>query len=144
MTETMSRTTGLGPEGLTPPQAVEAERAVLAAMLLDHEAVGVAMEQIDGSVFDRTAHQKSIEAIGALFNRSEKADLVTLAEELRKRGELEAVGGPAALTQVLEYATAASNLEQHIKIVHSKSILRQLIKATSEIQQEAYAGSDDT
>ena len=144
MTDTVFRNSGLSPEGLTPPQALEAERSVLAACLLDHEAVGMAIELIDGTVFYRTAHQKIFEAIAALFGRNEKADLVTLTEELRKRGELEAIGGTATLTQILEYATTATNLEQHIRIVHSKSILRQLIKATGEIQQEAYAGSDDT
>jgi len=134
---------GMG-EGLTPPQALEAERSVLAALLLDHEAVGLAIEMIDTSAFYRVSHQKIYDAITALYNRNEKSDLITLAEELRKRGELEAVGGPAALSQILEYATASANLEQHIRIVHSKSILRKLIKATSEIQQEAYAGSDVT
>jgi replicative DNA helicase len=143
MTETIARTTGLTPEGLTPPQAIEAERAVLAALLLDHESIGLAVEMIDTTAFYRTAHQKMFDAIVALYERNEKADAVTLAEELRKRGDLEAVGGLAALSQILEYATASANLPQHIRIIHAKSILRMLIHATGEIQQEAYAGQDD-
>jgi replicative DNA helicase len=131
-------------EALTPPQALDAERSVLAAMLLDPEAVGRAIELIAPDVFYRTSHQKIFEAILAIYDRNEKADLVTLSEELRKRGDLEAVGGPPALAQILEYGTTTANLENHVRIVHGKSILRQLIRASSEIQQEAYAGSDET
>jgi replicative DNA helicase len=131
-------------EGLTPPQALDAERAVLASLLLDVDAIGRAIELLDPSVFYRTSHQRIYEAILALYERNEKADLVTLAEELRKRGDLEAVGGPAALSQILEYAGTIANLDHHIRIVHSKAVLRGLIKASQEIQQDAYAGSDET
>ena len=131
-------------EALTPPQALDAERSVLAAMLLDTEAIGRAVEALAPEVFYRTAHQKIYEAILALYERNEKPDLVTLAEELRKRGDLEAIGGPPTLSQILEYATTTANLDHHIRIVHSKAILRQLIKASSDIQQDAYAGGDET
>jgi replicative DNA helicase len=131
-------------EALVPPQALDAERSVLAALLLDAEAIGRAVETIQPEVFYRTGHQKIYEAIVALYERNEKPDLVTLAEELRKRGELEAVGGPPALAQILDYATTTANLDHHIRIIHSKSILRQLIHASNEIQQEAYAGGDET
>jgi replicative DNA helicase len=133
-----------GPPGLTPPQALDAERAVLAAMMLDEAAIGRAVEMIDPAAFYRTAHAKIYEALVALYNTSTPADLITVSEELKKRGDLEAVGGPQFLAQLMEYATTSANIEQHIRIVHSKAILRQLIKATSEIQQQAYAGSEDT
>jgi replicative DNA helicase len=144
MTDILSRPASLGPEGLTPPQALEAERSVLAALMLEHETIGRALEQLEPVAFYRVAHQKIYEAILALYNRNEQVDLVTLTEELRKRGELEAVGGTTALSQILEYATTTANLDQHIRIIHSKFILRSLIRATGEIQQEAYAGSDET
>ena len=145
MTELISRPANLAPEGPTPPQAVEAERSVLAALMLEHEAIGRAAEHLQPAAFYRVAHQKIYEAILAIDSRKdERVDLITLSEELRKRGELEAVGGTPALSQILEYATTTANLEQHIKIIHSKAILRALIRAASEIQQESYAGSDDT
>ncbi len=131
-------------EGLAPPQALEAERSVLAALLLDPEAIGRAVEQLEPEAFYRIAHRKMYEAIVALYNRNENVDVVTLAEELRKRSDLEAVGGPAALAQVLEYATTSANLEQHIKLIHSKALLRSLIRASAEIQSEAYAAQDET
>lgn len=133
-----------GSPGLTPPQALEAERSVLAAMMLDESAIGRAIEMIDASAFYRSAHAKLFEAIVALYNSSTPADLITVSEELKKRGDLEAVGGPAFLAQIMEYASTTANIEQHIKIVHSKAILRSLIKATGEIQQQCYAATDDT
>ena len=149
MTNTLSGPAGPprdspGSSGLTPPQALDAERAVLAALLLDRDAVGLAIEMLDVDSFYRVAHQKIYDAIVVLYNRNERADLVTLGEELRKRGDLEAIGGPPAISQILEYATTAANLEQHLRLIRSKAILRDLIKATSEIMQEAYAGAEDT
>ena len=138
------RNEGSGPPGLTPPQALEAERSILAAMMLDQTAIGRAVETIDGTAFYRSAHGKIFDALVGLYNRGESADLITVAEELRKRGDFEATGGAAQLGQIMEYATTVANIEHHIKIVHAKSILRKLIHATGEIQQQAYAGQDDT
>ncbi|MBI5708909.1 MAG: replicative DNA helicase [Candidatus Eisenbacteria bacterium] len=143
MTNTMQGPVGVS-EALTPPQALDAERSVLAAMMLHQAAVGIAIEQTEASAFYRTSHQKIFEAIVALYNRNEQVDLITLAEELRRRGELDLVGGPAALSQLLEYATTTTNLEQHVAIVNQKAILRMLISASNEIQQECYSGLDET
>src|SRR5262245_8326884 len=145
MSDTL-RSSPAAPPGLTPPQAIEAERSILAAMMLEEGAIGRAVELIDSSAFYRTAHAKLFEAIVALYDSPQRtpADLITVAEKLRERGDLEAVGGPPFLAQIMEYATTAANIEQHVRIVHAKSVLRQLIKATSEIQQNAYAGSEET
>ena len=143
MTETIARSLDLAAGGLVPPQALDAERSVLAAMLLDAGAVGRAVEQIDATSFYRVAHQRVYDAIVALFNRNEKVDLITLAEELRKRGDLEAVGGPPALANIVEYVATSANLDQHIRIIRSKAVLRSLIHASAEIQQEAFAGADE-
>ncbi len=142
MSDTL-RSSSAGPPGLTPPQALDAERSILAAMMLDEAAIGRAVETIESSAFYRTSHAKVYDALVALYNAGTPADLITVSEELKKRGDLEAVGGPQFLAQLMEYATTSANIEQHIKIVHAKAILRQLIKATSEIQQQAYAGSDE-
>ncbi|HTO91893.1 MAG TPA: replicative DNA helicase [Candidatus Sulfotelmatobacter sp.] len=131
-------------EGPTPPQALDAERAVLAALLLDSEHTGLTIEKLPANAFYRTAHQKIYDAIVALYNRNEKADVITLAEELRKRGDLDAVGGPPALAQLLEYATATANIEHHVRLIQGKSVLRGLIRAATEIQQECFTGGDET
>src|SRR5688572_4986996 len=142
MTDTL-RSAALA-EGPVPPQAVDAERSVLAAMMMDHESIGRALELLEPPNFYRVAHQKVFEALLALYNRNERADLITVAEELRKRGDLEAIGGPAALAQVVEYATTSANLEEHAKIVEAKALLRSLIRSANEIQQECYADSDES
>src|SRR5439155_16690700 len=144
MTEIGSRPALAPGPGLVPPQALEAERSVLASMLLGNEAVGRAVEQIDASVFYRTAHQRIFEALVALYNRNERADSITVTEELRKRGDLEAVGGAATIAQILEYATTTANLDEHIKIVASKAVLRLLIRAAQEIQEESFAAAAET
>jgi replicative DNA helicase len=144
MTEILPGSLELSPQGPMPPQAIEAERAVLASLLFDHEVVGRAVEQVEAGVFYRPAHQKIFNAIVALYNRNEKADIVSLSEELRKRGELELVGGPAALTQIAEYGVTTANVDQHLKIIREKSVLRSLIGATRDIQQECFAASDET
>ncbi len=143
MSDMLSSGSG-GPPGLTPPQALDAERSILAAMMLDQGAIGRAVENIDSKAFYRTSHAKVFDALVALYNRNEAADLVTVAEELRKRGDFEAAGGAAALAQIMEYATTTANLEHYIRIVHGKSILRSLIHATTEIQQQCYSGQDET
>ena len=143
MTDMISPPIGTA-EGPVPPQSQDAERSVLAAMLLDHETIGLALELLEPNSFYRLSHQKIFEAILALYNRNERADLITVSEELRKRGDLEAVGGASTLTQILEYATTSANLEEHAKIVSAKAVLRSLIKSAGEIQQEAFAGQDET
>jgi replicative DNA helicase len=137
-------TSGGGAPGLTPPQALDAERSVLAAMMLDEGAIGRAVEMIDASAFYRTSHARLFDALVGLYNKRVPADLITVTEELKQRGDLEAVGGSQFLAQIMDYATTAANIEQHIKIVHAKSVLRHLIKATGEIQQQCYAGAEET
>jgi replicative DNA helicase len=131
-------------EAVVPPQALEAELAIIASMILHEDSVSRALEMIESKVFYRGAHQKIFEAMAALFERNEKIDLITLQEELRKRGDLEAIGGVAALSQMTDYSTTAANIEQHILIVHAKSVLRALIEETRKIQEEAYAGNDES
>ncbi|NOT33789.1 MAG: replicative DNA helicase [Candidatus Eisenbacteria bacterium] len=144
MTDMLSRSLSGLSEGPVPPQSLDAERAVLSACLLGAEAIGRAVEKIDSSVFYRPAHQKIFDACISLYNRNERADLITVTEELRMRGELESAGGPAALAQLLESATTTANVEEHVRIVASKAVLRQLIRASQEIQGECFSGSDET
>ena len=144
MTDTLPRRAPAIAEGPLPPQSLDAEKSVLAAMMLDHESIGRALELLEPAAFYRVAHQKMFEAVVGLYNRNEKADLVTVAEELRKRGDLDAVGGPPALSQVMDYATTSANLEEHARLVREKALLRSLIRSATEIQQECFADSDET
>src|SRR5512139_4249352 len=82
-------------EGRMPPSAVDIEVQVLGAMLLEKEAISKVIEILDEDTFHAERYRKIFQAIVALFERSEPADSITLAEELRRRGQLDAVGGEA-------------------------------------------------
>jgi replicative DNA helicase len=76
-----------------PPQAVEAEMAVLGAMMLDRDAIAKALELIDDSCFYMSQHAKIFNCMISIYDRNEAVDLITLTEALRRKGELESLGG---------------------------------------------------
>jgi replicative DNA helicase len=126
-----------------PPQAMEAEIAVMASMLLSAEAVNTTIELLDDSCFYKDAHKKIFMAALALNEKNEPVDILTIANELEKRGQLEAVGGHFYLTELVERMPSAANIEHHCKIVLDRALLRKLITVSSEIQQECYEPDQD-
>ncbi len=130
-------------EGRVPPQAVDVEMAVLGAMLIDREAISRALEVLDADSFYKEAHRRIFQAMLSLFEKSEPVDLVTLAEELRRRGQLDSIGGPVYLTELTSRVTSAANVEYHARIVLEKALLRSLIAASTEVVSRAYNESED-
>jgi replicative DNA helicase len=131
--------------GRVPPQSIEAEQSVLGAMLIDAKAVGTCLELIkDEGNFYREGHRKIFRAITAIHDRAEPVDLVTLGEELRKRDELEQVGGASYLASLLDQVGTSANAEYYCRIVLEKAILRKLIDAGTTITGEAYNSKEDT
>ncbi|GAB4329312.1 MAG: replicative DNA helicase [Calditrichia bacterium] len=126
-----------------PPQAVEVEKAVLGAMLIEKEAVGIAVENIDETVFYREAHRKIFLAIAALYEQNEPVDLITLTEELKRRDQLEEIGGSYYLAELATQVPSAANVEYHLRIVRDKALLRRLIVSCSNIIKNAYDEEDD-
>jgi replicative DNA helicase len=126
--------------GRQPPYVVEAEQAVLAAMLLDAEAALSGAALLDDSMFYREGHRRLFRAMKAIIERGGVVDPVTLKEEVDRRGELEAVGGIEYLSYLLDVVPTAANLDYHAKIVRDKAMLRRLIEAATGIVQEAYEG----
>ncbi len=126
-----------------PPQAVDVEKSVLGAMLLDKEAVHTAIETIDESIFYRDAHRKIYQAMVALFDKNEPIDVITLSEELKKREELEEIGGDYYLTELAAMVPSSANIEYHLKIVRDKALLRKLIVACNSVVKSAYDEGDD-
>lgn len=148
MADSMTRNTAAAHErvpveGRIPPQAVDIEEHVLGAMLLEKEAVSKAVEVLDEEVFHAEKNRKIFQAIIALFERSEPADVITVAEELRRRGALEAVGGEAYLVELTMKVTSAANVEYHARIVLEKALMRRLISESSSIVGRAYNQSED-
>ncbi len=121
-----------------PPFSPEAEVSVLGGMLIDQDAVARAVEVIRDSMFFREAHRRLYRAMTRLFNRGDVIDVITLSEELKKTGELDAAGGLPYLAELLDAVPTAANIEYHAKIVREKALLRHLIEAASKIIQDAY------
>ncbi|MGA9117202.1 MAG: replicative DNA helicase [Bacteroidota bacterium] len=146
MNETTRRPTDQGPEksaGRIPPQAVEIEAQVLGAMLVEREAIAKTIEVLDEDAFHADQHRKIFQAILAMFERSEPVDVITLAEELRRRGHLELAGGEPYLAELTMKVTSAANVEYHAKIVLEKALLRGLIQASSGIAARAFSPTED-
>ena len=114
--------------GKIPPNDVESEQAVIGSMLTDKEAVSAAIE-----VFYREDNRTIFEAILNLYGRSEPIDIITLKSELSSMGKYEAVGGLEYIAELPDKVPTTANVEQYIKIVEEKSVLRNLIKTANEI-----------
>ncbi|TJY42019.1 replicative DNA helicase [Cohnella pontilimi] len=126
-----------------PPQNLEAEQAVLGAILLETEALITAMERIRAEDFYSVAHQRIYEAIVSLNEDSEPIDLITLTARLRDQGQLEEVGGVSYMAKLAAAVPTAANVEYYAQIVEEKSMLRRLIRTATNIVSSGYAEGDD-
>ena len=137
----------MAPPGLEgariPPQALDAERSVLGAMLLSRDAIATAIQNLQEQAFYKDAHRKIWRVIIDLFDGSTPVDMVTLVEELKKRREIEAVGGVTYLTTLDQFIATPANVEHYCKVVHEKAILRRLIEVGTEIVGEAFDGREE-
>src|SRR6218665_3681161 len=129
--------------GKVPPQAKELEEAVLGAMMLEKNAFDVVIEILKSECFYVEAHQRIFNAIQGLANKSQPIDILTVAEELRSRNELELVGGAYYVTKLTNAVVSSANIEAHSRIVIQKFIQRELIRISGEIIGDAYEDSTD-
>ena len=121
-----------------PPHSIEAEQAVLGGLLLDNEAWLHVIERITGEDFYRRDHANIYRAIAVLANDNKPFDVVTLAEWLQGRGELQDAGGMAYLAQLAENTPSAANIAAYADIVRARSVLRDLISAGTRIADSAF------
>ncbi|MEW5993047.1 MAG: replicative DNA helicase [Candidatus Zixiibacteriota bacterium] len=125
---------------LQPPQSLDAEQAVLGAILKDAEAINQAIEIIDSdSHFYYPKHQIIFRAMLELYERSEPCDITTVANALQKGEHLERIGGRVYLVELAESVATTANLTHHANIVLEKSVLRRLIQASNDIVKSCYA-----
>ena len=137
-------TTPLGlASGKIPPQNVEAEQYLLAAILLDNEAMNRVIEVLSLEDFYRDSHRVIFRAMLDLFERNETIDLVTLQNYLMNQGLMDRVGGAACLVSLSEQVLTAANVASYAKIIREKSILRHLIEKATDIITEGYEGGGD-
>lgn len=129
--------------GKIPPQNLEAELSVLGAMLLDGESVITAAELLKPEDFYQDSHRLLFAAMLELAETGKPVDMVTVAENLRSQGNLERVGGVAFVASLANSVPTAANIEHYARIVAEKSLVRQLIKATSRITSLGYEGNEE-
>ncbi len=127
-----------------PPHNLDAERAVLGAILLEgRESLPRVIEVLRASDFYTEAHRALYDTILRLFDRSEPIDLITLSEELRRTDQLQFVGGPAALALLVEQASIAAHLGSYTQIVRDMAVLRELIQTSTSIITQAFDAKED-
>jgi replicative DNA helicase len=126
--------------GRIPPQSLEAEMAVLGAVLLDNNSFSIATETLNHTAFYKKAHQDIFAAMEGLSGRGEAIDVVTLSEELKQRGTFQSTGGANYLTTIMDTVHTAANVEHYANIVLEKFVMRRLITISSDIATQCYAG----
>lgn len=124
--------------GHLQPQAPELEEAVLGALMIEKDAFSLAGEILRPESFYERRHQLIYAAIMDLVGQQKPVDILTVTEQLRKRGELEEVGGPFYITQLSGRVNSSAHIEYHARIIAQKYLARQLITFTSEVQSRAF------
>ncbi len=119
--------------GMIQPHSTEAEMSVLGSIMLDSDALEKVAELLKVDDFYHPAHRVLCEAIYSLHERNIAVDLLTVQEELRRRGQLEEIGGLPALVNIIESVPTAANAEYYAYIVQEKATLRRLLRAAHEI-----------
>jgi replicative DNA helicase len=127
-----------------PPWSEEAEEAVVAAMLMDTDAIYRAAEIVNDAMFYRPAHRRIFRAMITLNERGAVVDPLTLSEELARQGDLKESGGKEYIGYLVDRVPTSANIEHHARIVRDKAILRRLIEAGTSIVGEAFAGRHET
>ena len=110
-----------------PPQSIEAEMSILGGILVDNEAINRALEILTPEDLYRESHRKIMRAMIELNEKGEPCDLITMTTILKKKGELEEVGGGAYLATLVDFVPMAANIYYYCKIVKEKCITRKLI-----------------
>jgi len=126
-----------------PPQNVEAEQAVLGAILIAPEILPALLENIHPDDFYRNSHQLIFSCAMEIAEKGEPVDLITLMATLQSQGKLEEAGGVEYIAGLANTVPTAANAEYHAGIVADRAMLRRIIGVSTEIAASGYAGTDD-
>ena len=135
---------GIVGSGKLPPQAVDLEEAVLGALMLEKGPLNDVIDIINRpDIFYKDAHKKIYEAIQELFSESESIDILTVSQRLRSNGNLDACGGAFYISQLTNRVASAAHAETHARIIVQKFIMRELIRISGKVIQQAYDETTD-
>ena len=126
-----------------PPQNIEAEQAVLGAMLIERDAINKVVEKLKETDFYREDHKLLFRTMVNLFAKGNAVDIVTIVDDLRREGKLEAAGGIAYIGMLNDIVPTAANVKYHTEIVEEKSLLRSLIYTATNIAAMGYEASEE-
>ena len=126
-----------------PPQDLDAEKALLGALMSNGTAIYDVIDIISPENFYAQKHRVIYEAMLALYSKAEPIDIITVSAKLKESGDLDSIGGRSYLAELLHEAPAAANASHYANIIYSKYVLRSLIEAGTKISEMAFAGTDD-
>ena len=126
-----------------PPRNEEAERSVLGAVMLNREVLFDVLEEVEADDFYNSAHKEIYRAINQLYRESKAVDVLTVSEELKRRGVLQMVGGRAYVAQLTLDVPSTVNAVEYAKIVSEKATLRKMITASEDITDKGYRAEMD-
>lgn len=126
------------PAGKIPPQNLDAEKSLLGAVLIDEETLADITEHVTLRDFYEKRHSMIYDAMMRLYEKRKPVDLLTLTDELKRKKELEEVGGSAYLTELTNYVPTSAHAESYAEIVAQKAVRRRLIKASAEISEMGF------
>lgn len=127
-----------------PPHNDEAEQATLGALLLDDDAISVAIRYLRADDFYSNANKRIFQAVLNLFNKGRKADIITVIDELRLLGELDSSGGPAYVASLTSVVPTSANVDYYARIVQDRSIRRTLLKIAADVTAQSFDDSNDS
>lgn len=125
-------------KGKLPPQAIELEEAVIGSMMIDRNGQDDAISILNSECFYKEQHRIIFEAISFIYNKNEPVDLLTVSNELKKRGQLELAGGDFYLIGLTQKISSSAHIDFHCRIILQKYIQRKSIKISSEIIEKSY------
>jgi len=126
-----------------PPQNLEAEESLLSAILIDNSSLIDILDIVTAEDFYRSAHKVIFDAIIDLFSKNEPIDLITLTNILRKKKQLDEIGGATYLAKLVDTVPLAVNAQHYAKIINEKANLRRLIEKANEITKRCFEDSED-
>jgi replicative DNA helicase len=127
-----------------PPQSIEAEQAVLGGILLDENAFTIAQDMLLPEHFYKAEHTKIYSVMLEMYRKDKPIDILTLTDELKKKGDLEDVGGASYITMLAEFLPSVANYKSYCSLVYEKAVLRSLINSANRIIEQAYGQEEET
>lgn len=124
--------------GKLPPQNIDAEKSLLGAVLIDEETLADISEHVTPKDFYDKRHAIIYAGMMRLYEKHRPVDLLTLTDELKRKNEIEIIGGSAYLTELTNYVPTAAHAEAYAELVAQKAVRRRLIKASGEISELGY------